>query len=56
MKIQHIPISKIQTAPYNPRVELKPGEPEYEKLKRSIKEFDCVEGRVREEECLRIEA
>lgn len=43
MKIQHIPISKIQTAPYNPRVELKPGDPEYEKLKRSIKEFDCVE-------------
>ena len=43
MKIQKIPISKINPAIYNPRVNLKPGDPEYEKLKRSIKEFGYVD-------------
>lgn len=43
MKVQTIPIDRPNPAPYNPRVDLKPGDPEYEKLKRSIKEFDCVE-------------
>jgi len=43
MKIQTIPISQIVPAAYNPRVELKPGDPEYEKLKRSLEEFGLVE-------------
>lgn len=42
MKIQKIPISKINPAPYNPRVDLKPGDPEYEKLKQSILSFGYV--------------
>ncbi|ATF11607.1 transcriptional regulator [Brevibacillus brevis X23] len=43
MDIRKIPVSKINPAPYNPRVDLQPGEIEYEKLKRSIEEFGCVE-------------
>jgi DNA modification methylase len=43
MKIQKIDINKINPAPYNPRKDLKPGDREYEKLKRSIQEFDIVE-------------
>jgi DNA modification methylase len=43
MIIQKIPISKINPAPYNPRLDLKPGDVEYEKIKRSITEFDLVE-------------
>ena len=43
MKIQKIPITKINPAPYNPRIDLKPGDPEYEKLKRSIINFGYVE-------------
>jgi len=36
-------LADINLATYNPRKDLKPGDPEYEKLKRSIEEFDCVE-------------
>jgi len=43
MKIETIPLSKINPAPYNPRKDLQPGDPEYEKLKKSIAEFDLVE-------------
>ncbi|MBH0332437.1 transcriptional regulator [Brevibacillus brevis] len=43
MDIRKIPVSKINLAPYNPRVDLQPGDPECEKLKRSIEEFGCVE-------------
>ncbi|MDD4957341.1 MAG: DNA modification methylase [Candidatus Omnitrophica bacterium] len=43
MKIQKVPIKKLKPAGYNPRKDLKPGDPEYEKLKRSITEFGCVE-------------
>jgi DNA modification methylase len=43
MKIQSIAVTKINPAPYNPRKDLKPGDPEYEKLLRSIEEFGCVE-------------
>jgi len=35
MEIQKIPVSKLNPAAYNPRKDLKPGDPEYEKLKRS---------------------
>lgn len=43
MKIVRIPIEMINPAPYNPRIDLKPGDEEYEKLKRSIEEFGYVE-------------
>ncbi len=43
MEIRKVPITKIKSAPYNPRADLQPGDPEYEKLKRSIMEFGYVE-------------
>ncbi|GIO36218.1 adenine methyltransferase [Paenibacillus antibioticophila] len=43
MNIKIIPIDRINAAAYNPRVDLQPGDPEYEKLKRSIEEFGYVE-------------
>jgi len=43
MNIQKILISKLNPAKYNPRKDLKPGDAEYEKLKRSILEFGFVE-------------
>jgi len=43
MRIEKVPIERIRPAPYNPRKDLKPGDPEYEKLSRSLDEFDCVE-------------
>lgn len=43
MQIQKISINKINPAPYNPRLDLQPGDAEYEKIKRSLTEFDLVE-------------
>lgn len=43
VKIQKIQISKLKAAEYNPRIALKAGDKEYEKLKRSIQEFGFVE-------------
>ena len=43
MNIQTIPAGKLNPAPYNPRIDLKPGDPEYEKLRRAIEEFGYVE-------------
>lgn len=43
MQIEKIEIGKLKTADYNPRKDLKPGDPEFEKLKRSIEEFGYVE-------------
>ncbi|KYG90805.1 lactate dehydrogenase [[Bacillus] sp. KCTC 13219] len=43
MKIIKIPITKINPAPYNPRIELSPGDVEYEKLKQSIQKFGYVD-------------
>ncbi len=43
MRIETIAIQEINPAPYNPRKDLKPGNPEYERLKRSIDTFGCVE-------------
>ena len=43
MKLETILIDKINPAKYNPRKDLKPGDPDYEKLKKSIAEFDLVE-------------
>lgn len=46
MDMKLVPVADIQPAPYNPRVDLQPGMPEYEKLKRSVREFGLVEPMV----------
>ena len=43
MELQTIEITKLNLAKYNPRKDLQPGDPDYEKLKKSILEFDLVE-------------
>lgn len=43
MKIDKLSIDKLKFADYNPRKDLKPGDPEYEKLKNSIEHFGYVE-------------
>ena len=39
MEIRKIPVTRLNPAKYNPRKDLKPGDPEYEKLLRSVEEF-----------------
>ncbi len=41
--VRAVPIGKIKPAAYNPRKNLQSGDPQYEKLLKSIDEFDCVE-------------
>lgn len=41
--VREIEVEKLNPAPYNPRVTLAPGMPEWEKLKRSIEEFGNAE-------------
>jgi len=36
-------IVDLKPSPYNPRVDLQPGDPDYEKLKKSIQEFDYID-------------
>lgn len=43
MNIEKVPVSLLRPAKYNPRKDLKPGDPEFEKLKRSVEEFGYVE-------------
>lgn len=43
MRIEKIPAEKLKPAKYNPRKDLQPGDPEFEKLKRSVEEFGYVE-------------
>jgi len=43
MNIQTLKLSELNPAKYNPRKELKPGDAEFEKLKRSIEQFGYVE-------------
>ena len=43
MNIKTIPINQINPATYNPRADLKPDHPEYQKLKRSVEEFGLVD-------------
>lgn len=43
MQVQKIPIENLSPAKYNPRKDLQPGDPEYEKLLRSVEEFGYVE-------------
>lgn len=41
--IRIIPIEKINPAPYNPRVDLKPSDPEYQHIKASIESFGYLD-------------
>lgn len=43
MDLKRVAVSSLKQAPYNPRVALKPGDPEFEKLRRSIERFGVVE-------------
>lgn len=43
MLIESIAVDQLLPAPYNPRVPLKPGDVAYEKLRRSLREFDLVQ-------------
>ncbi len=43
MQIEKMKLSDLKAADYNPRVDLKPGMQEYEKLKQSILEFGFVD-------------
>lgn len=43
MKLQSLPVSDLIPAPYNPRISLQPGDVAFEKLKRSLDEFDLVQ-------------
>lgn len=43
MQFQKLHVDRLQPAPYNPRIRLQPGEPAWEKLSRSLEEFDLVQ-------------
>ena len=43
MNIEQLPLTKLQAAPYNPRVALTPGMDGYERLARSLEEFALVQ-------------
>ncbi len=43
MNIQKLPITQLRPAPYNPRQTLKPGTPRFERLARSLSEFNLVQ-------------
>lgn len=43
MNIKSLPVGRLKPAPYNPRIDLKPGMPEYERLERSLDEFELVQ-------------
>lgn len=43
MQIRKLPLADLSPADYNPRKDLKPGDSDYEKLKRSLTEFGYVE-------------
>ena len=43
MLMKTMPIAELKPADYNPRKDLQPGDPEYDKLKRSLTEFGYVE-------------
>ncbi|MDR1002426.1 MAG: ParB N-terminal domain-containing protein [Oscillospiraceae bacterium] len=43
MRLEKIPATRLNPAKYNPRVDLQPGDPMYEKLLQSVEEFGYVE-------------
>ena len=43
MTIKKLPVGMLKPAKYNPRKDLKPGDPAYEKIKRSLHDFGYVD-------------
>lgn len=43
MNLQRMELSVLKGAEYNPRKDLQPDDPEFQKIRRSIQEFGCVE-------------
>ena len=43
MNLQRISVDRLKPAKYNPRKDLKPGDPAYEKIRRSLHEFGYVD-------------
>lgn len=43
MDVRVLPVEQLKPAKYNPRKDLKPGDPAYEKIKRSIHDFGYVD-------------
>lgn len=43
MQIQTVPIDRLNPAPYNPRVDLKPTDAAYRAIVTSLDEFGCVQ-------------
>ena len=43
MTIKRMPVTMLKPAKYNPRKDLKPGDPAYEKIKRSLHDFGYVD-------------
>ena len=43
LNMQTMPIDRLKPAKYNPRKDLKPGDPAYEKIKRSLTDFGYVD-------------
>lgn len=43
LNIKEMSLSELHPAEYNPRIDLKPGDPEYERIKRSIETFTYVD-------------
>ena len=43
MNLQRIPVEQLKPAQYNPRKDLKPGDPAYEKIRRSLSTFGYVD-------------
>ena len=43
MEIKRLKVKDIKPSPYNPRKDLKPSDPEYKSIRRSIEEFGLVD-------------
>jgi len=43
LDVRMIPVSKINPAKYNPRIRLRPGDPEYQAIQASLREFGYVD-------------
>lgn len=43
IEVQYLPIDELQPADYNPRIDLKDGDTEFEKLKNSINQFGFID-------------
>lgn len=43
MQLKKMPVGELNPAPYNPRLQLKPGDVAWKKLERSLREFELVQ-------------